>query len=866
MEKTFYIIDGNSFAYRAFYALPPLTTKDGIEIQAVFGFYNMIQKIIKEKKPDYIALTFDHPGPTKRHKMFADYKIQREKMPESLQNQMRIIKDIAEKGKMPYFEKEGYEADDIIAAMANNAQKETKVVILTGDKDMLQLVNKNISVMKIKKDEDLYYTPDKIKDEYGFEPANIVDVLALMGDSSDNIPGVKGIGEKTAYKLIHEFKDVENLIKNIAEIKQEKLQKLVEKNIENIRLSRRLAVLNPDEKLINVIQFDIKQCSLQKIDTDGLNKEFLSYNFKTLVGDKSAANIEVKVNKVIKRISSFKDITAEIKKSDELIILYSGMENAVELISAEVDDKYYFIIGDVKELPPEISNKSITTNSIKNVYKLINKEIDKRVYDLAIMSYLLDPDKSYKDLSHVLNACLGETFISFEDIAGKGAKKIDVHEVDSTLIEKYVFSMLAASGQAKEKLYLEMEKCNLKRVYTDIEIPLARVLAEMEKTGIKIDGKYLKQLISKTGESINELERGIYKDADSEFNINSPKQLGELLFEKMNLPKGKKTKTGYSTDVEVLESLSGIHPVIDKILKYRSLNKFKNSYLDVIKEFIDNDNKIYPIYNQTIAATGRLSTSRPNIQSTPVRDDEGREIRKIFIPLESGHTVISADYSQIELRVLAHFSKDKKLIQAFKEDIDIHSLTASEIFNVLPGLVTKEQRRAAKTINFGIVYGISPFGLSKQLKISNHDSQDYINRFFATFPGVKKYQNDIIQSARENGFVETLSGRRRYVPNIRSENRTIREFAERATINAPIQGTAADIIKIAMINILNRFNDTVLRTKMILQIHDELVFSTPPDEKEKVKVIIKELMENTLKIDVPLIVSIGEGENWYECG
>lgn len=863
--KTLYIVDSNSYAYRAFYAIPPLTTKDGVEVHAVFGFFNMLNKIIKFKQPDYLFLAFDYPGPNFRHKIYEEYKIQREKMPESLQLQMKIIRDIAKAGNIKIFEESGYEADDIIAAAAYAAAAaKNKVVILSSDKDMIQLVNKDISILKFGRDGEIILTPESVKGKYGITPGHIVDVLALMGDASDNIPGVKGIGEKTAYKLVQDYGTVEEIMKKAGSLKPDKVNKLVQAGLEDIKLSLELAVLRVDPALIKKTGFVLDDCGVEKINREGLDAEFIKYNFKSLVSNGEQVKKEAKPKGKASHISSFEPLEKQLKSADAVTVIFCGNDRQPELVLFSAGKEMYYIYGkDYKTLPESLNGKKIVTNSAKTVFTNLGRKAGE-VVDIMLQAYLLNPEKSYNDMSHVFTEYGGGMYLSYEDVAGKGAKKIMIELADPQALSDYASSMLDTAPAVAEKLKKKLKEEKIDAVYGELEMPVSYVLSVMEATGLKIDRGLLDELQKKTEKQIKKCEEKIFGDVGFEFNINSPKQLGEVLFEKLKLPPQKKNKTGYSTDSEVLSALEKLHPVVAEILRNRTLVKLKTGFLDVIKGFLTKENRIYPVYNQNVAATGRLSASEPNIQNIPVREDEGKEIRKIFIPLEKKHVIIKADYSQIELRIMAHFSGDKKLIEAYEEGVDIHSITASEVFGVDLKAVDQHQRRAAKTINFGIIYGISPYGLAKQLSISPGEAGEYIDKFFATFPGVRKYQEDTAASAAKHGWVETLTGRRRYMANINSKNRGIREFAERAAVNMPIQGTAADIIKKAMIEIQEWLEREKLETKMILQVHDELVFSSPVSEKDLVKKEIKRMMEGALKLDVPLTVSIGEGSNWGE--
>ncbi len=868
MNKTMYVIDGNSYAYRFFYAIPPLTAKDGMEVHAVFGFFNMIKKLFKEKKPDYISVVFDSPVPTFRHKIYEEYKIQREKMPESLRNQIKIIKEICEKTGIQVFQYEGYEADDIIANLSVKLSKENiKVMIMTSDKDMIQIVNDNVYIYKIGKDMETILTPENVKEKYGIEPHEIVDVLALMGDSSDNIPGVKGIGEKTAIKLVKQYKNVNNILQHVDEIKPEKIRESIKQSTDVIKLSRKLAILNIDDTIPDRIGFSLEKCSVDNINRDLLENEFLRYNFKSLVSDNKINQEAGMAAMPAGNIFSFNEIAEEIQKQKTIALFFMGNERKPELLIIGFENQAYYIFGkDFKTIPDCFYKKNIVTNSAKTIFFHSNGQNAGTIYDLMLISYILHSEKTYRDVSHVFTEYLGGNYLSYDDVSGKGAKKVSIENVDKKILSLYAGSVVKASFLILPELTKKMKVESLENVYYDIELPLAKVLCIMEKTGLKIDVNYLNLLIEKFNSKINELEKSIYEKAGCTFNLNSPKQLSDVLFNKLNLQKVKKIKTGFSTNNEVLLMLQNAHPVVQEIINYRTFSKIKTSFLDVILNFTDENSKIFPYYNQTVAATGRLSSSEPNIQNIPVRDEEGREIRKVFIPLNKGDIIIKADYSQIELRILAHFSNDEKLIEYFLSDKDIHTMTAAEIFGINEKDVIENQRRVAKTINFGIIYGMSSYGMSRELKIPLKQAAFYIEKFFQTYKNVRKYQEEMINFAQKNGYVETLLGRKRYVPDINSSNKTMREFAERIAINSPIQGTAADVIKKAMIEIVDLFIKDKLKSKMILQVHDELVFSVNVEEKEKIKTEVKRIMENVIKLNVPLKIKTGEGKNWYECG
>ncbi len=866
MAKTFYIIDSNSYAYRAFYAIPSLTAADGSEVNAVFGFYKMVEKILSEKKPDYIALAFDSPEPTFRHEMYPDYKTKRETMPESLQKQMRIIKEIAAAGGITCLEQGGYEADDIIAssALSFSRRKNSEVTILSGDKDMIQVIGPRVRMMKFSKKGEVILTPETVEKEYGIKPEMITDVLSLMGDASDNIPGVRGIGEKTAYKLVREYGSVKELLANAESIKPERAKKLIKAGIDDIKMSKKLAELKINRKLLKEIGFSEKNCLSSLINKEGLDRMFIKYNFKSLVFSREAVKKSAAKPGKAKALNSGSEAPKEVLSAPVISVFFAG-ETAPEIILAGGKKNYYYLPYPDREIPDKIKSKRIITNSAKILFSG-GKSPEGKTDDISLMAYLLGPGKNYGDFTQIFTEYIGENFLSFTDVAGKGAKKIMFSMSDSGKIDRFVSGALYSSEKLADKLGSKIENQGLAGIYRDIELPLAGVLSKMEKTGIKVDVAGLEKFREKVSGDIKKTEESIFTESGGVFNINSPKQLSAVLFEKLGLPTKRKIKTGYSTDNEVLKSLEPMHPVVSYILKHRALVKLKTGFLDVLRGFAGKTGMVHPSYNQAVTATGRLSASNPNVQNIPVKEKEGKEIRKLFLPLNKGDRILRADYSQIELRILAHLSDDSGLKQAFLEDTDIHTKTASEIFEKDFNNVTHAERRAAKTINFGIVYGMSPYGLAKELGISNPEAAEYIDRFFATFAGVKKYQDETIAGAVKNGYVKTLSGRKRFIKNINSKNRTVREFAERAAINAPVQGSAADMIKIAMVDIDRHLEKTGMESKMIMQVHDELVFSVPAGELKSLEKAVKEFMENALRLSVPVKVKAGSGGNWYECG
>jgi len=860
-KPEFYIIDGNSFAYRAFYGIRPLTGPGGMEVHAVYGFFNMIKRIIKNRQPDYFTVAFDSSGPTKRHEKFTAYKEQREAMPDSLREQLKMIKQVLDKGAITRIEEPGLEADDIIASACSKAASEgIKSVIVSGDKDLIQLIDSDISMLKVSPFGEEMLGPDEVKKKYGIEPEQMTDILALMGDASDNIPGVEGVGEKTAYKLVNEFGTTENLIKKIESIEPEKLKNKIKNGLDDLKLSHELVLLKPDKEWLKKSGFRPENCLLENINRQALNSEFARFNFKSLVDhDVPAAKAESSIEAAapVKK-------KARVNKDDggAQALFFCGESNELMITSFGKGQYFRGMGSDINLLDPE---KSLVTNSAKEIYKML-PDYKGRIWDISLMSYLTQPDRHYPDFFFVFSEYMGAGFMSFDELAGKGAKKIMVELLGEKQILAYSAPYMEKSAELLDILRQKLEEEGLISLYEEIEIPTSRVLAEMEKTGLRIDGAYLKELDEKTGREAAKAEKKIQALAGEEFNVNSPKQLGTVLFEKLKLPAQKKTKTGYSTDAEVLSNLEQMHEIVPEILNYRTLIKLKTGFLEAILGYMDKNSMIYPVYNQDVAATGRLSSSNPNIQNIPARGEEGRGIRKIFVPLKGHDAILKADYSQIELRILAHSSGDKRLTEAFKKGEDIHTITGCEIFGVKPDKLTGDMRRFAKTVNFGIVYGISPFGLAKQLKVNNREAAGYIDRFFLTFPGVAKYQEELIEKARHDGYVTTIFGRKRKFPEINSQNRVIREFAERGAINAPIQGSAADIMKVAMIGINEKMRLSGFESRMLVQVHDELVFSVKKGEMDKLRELAVNCMEKAADLSVPLTVNTGTGGNWYEAG
>ncbi|MDD5680547.1 MAG: DNA polymerase I [Candidatus Omnitrophica bacterium] len=887
-----FLIDGNSFCYRAFYAIRELANSHGEPTNAVYGFISMLRKMVKDEKPDYLAITFDLKGPTFRHKKYEEYKIHRKPMPDALIAQMPVIKDVVRAYNIPIFEKEGFEADDIIATIARKlAGKSLDVYIVTGDKDALQLVNPHIKVYSTHK-EGLVYDEEKVRERYGVGPDKIVDLLALMGDTSDNITGVPGFGEKTAVSLIQEFDTLDEILNKPERIKSEARRRLIMENADKARLSRELALL--DDKV--PLDIDLEAMKIKEPDTEKLVVLFKRLEFKSLIQEYAPQTSLDSKYYLIKDKNTFDELLKKLRKTD-LFVLDFETTGTDPMIARPIGISFSFKKGEayyvafrreiatlagigsdsdierswaLESLRPLLEDAGIRKSgqNIKYEYVILRNQGIKLAgiyFDTMVASYLLNPSKLNHNLEDIAMECLSYKMIPITDLIGKGKSAVTLEEVDVDRVSRYSCEDADVTLRAMMIFEKKLKEKGLDKLFNEVEMPLVEVLAEMELAGIAIDTKFLADMSVRMEKELSALTRDIYSIAGCEFNINSPQQLSNILFEKMKLPVIKRTKTGISTDESVLKKLAPGNPLIGLILEYRSLSKLKSTYIDSLPELINKKTqKIHTSFNQTVTATGRLSSSDPNLQNIPIKTDIGREIRRAFVPLDKKDTLISADYSQIELRILAHLSGDENLITAFRKGHDIHTYTASLVFGVKEKDVTKKMRSQAKTVNFGIVYGMSPYGLSRDLEIDVADAEKFIQNYFERYQGVRKYLDGTIETAREQGYVTTILNRRRYVPEINSPNINIRQFAERVAINTPIQGSAADLIKVAMLNISRVFEKNGLKSKMILQVHDELVFEVKKDEAVELKKIVKAEMESVFKLQVPILVSIGEGPNWLE--
>jgi DNA polymerase-1 len=881
--KRLFIIDGNSYIYRAFYAIRNLSTSKGLPSNAVFGFANMLLKVIKEKKPDLLAIAFDPKGPTRRHGEFKEYKAHRPPMPKDLVPQIPYIHNLVHAFRIPVFLEEGQEADDVIATLARSAiAAGMDVVIVTGDKDMLQLVGPGVTVYDSLKERTI--GPKEVEERFGVPPDRVVEIMGLMGDASDNIPGVPGIGEKTAQALIKEHGTIENLLANAHTITRPKLRQSLMENAGLARLSRELAVLHSDIPL--AIDFD--QLSLKEPDGPVLLSILRELEFTSLLKYVTTVPENEPEYRTVLSDTDFQKMLGVLSQATELSFdteTTSLDPMQAELVgvsfSFEPHAAYYLPLGHtyagapsqlprkkvlekLKTLLEDPSLKKIGQNLKYDVQVLRHAGIEVRgiFFDTMIASYLLNPSKTSHGLDAIALEYLNYKTMTYADVTGTGKKQIGFSEVDIATATRYSGEDADIAFRLKQVLEPKLREQNLDNLFHDVEMKLMGVLADMEYAGVKIDAGLLKVMSGKLAKETATIVEDIYGLAGVEFNINSPKQLADILFVKLGLTPVKKTKTGYSTDVDVLEELAHVHPLPAEILKYRTLSKLKSTYVDALPELINpRTGRLHTSLNQTVTATGRLSSSAPNLQNIPIRTEIGREIRQAFIA-EPGHSLLSADYSQIELRVLAHLSGDEGLIQTFREDQDIHTRTASEVFGLPPEEISPEMRRKAKAVNFGIIYGISAFGLAQDIGVSNAEAKRYIDNYFARYPKVRDFITRTIEQAKTAGYVTTLLGRKRYIPELSSSAAPIRNFGERMAVNTPIQGTAADLIKLAMITIHGLIKERSHSSRMILQVHDELIFEVPDGEIETMKKLVKKEMEGVLKLTVPIKVDMGVGKNW----
>ena len=872
------LLDGNSLSYRAFYAMPALKNKKGLYTNSVYGFTLMLERILEDTKPKYALVAFDKGKETFRHKSYEAYKGTRDKTPTELVEQFGYVRELIESYGIKYEEHLDYEADDIIGSYAKIAEKAgLEVIIVSGDKDLTQLASDNITVYYTKRGvtEIDYYTPEFINEKYGLTPQQIVDMKGLMGDKSDNIPGIPGVGEKTAIKLLTEYETVENVLENIDNISGKKLKERLTEGKEDAVLSKKLATIFTDVPVNNKIEDLTFKEDREKKKELFEKLEFVSFLRKlsqeNSVEDSSETETgEEKIKKDIEIQIADKDTKLDFKNSSLHIECYTeDYQNSDVLgVSVYVGDTAY-IFSEENFFDNKYAIDYLQSQEEKTVYdikKIIyiakknNKKINGDVFDIKIANYLIDVT-SKSEIDKIVFNYLGEIISSNEEIYGKGAKRsLPTKEVLNSYIAKIAASIL----EVKPLMIKRLEEENMLDLYKNIEIKVARVLANMEFEGIHVSKKALDEMSHEFDERIKVLEGSIYTLAGSEFNIASPKQLGVVLFEDLGLPVVKKTKTGYSTAVEVLEQLQYKHDIIPLIMEYRTLTKLNSTYAKGLVKDITREGKIHTRYEQTLTQTGRLSSVNPNLQNIPTRIEEGKKIRKAFIPASNDRVILSIDYSQIELRVLAHIAQDKGMIDAFKHDVDIHTKTASDVNGVPLDEVTPTMRREAKAVNFGIVYGISDFGLSNNLGITRKRAKEFIEKYLETFKGVDKYMTDIVEFAKEHGYVETLYNRRRSLPEINAKNKIIANLNARIAMNTPIQGTAADIIKIAMISAYNYIEESKVDAKLLLQVHDELIFDVSKDILEEFTDKMVTIMEEAANLDVKLKAEASSGPSWYE--
>jgi len=896
-----YLIDGSSYIFRAFYGIKQfLSNSKGLPTNAIYGFASMLLKILREEQPEYIAIIFDPKGKTFRHEMYKEYKANRKETPDDLKPQIPYIINLVEVFNIVSMQQEGFEADDLIGTISKKAEKKGfDVTIVSGDKDMMQLISPKIKMLDTMKNKT--FGEKEVKEKFGVEPGRVTEVMGLMGDSSDNIPGVPGIGPKTATTLIQNFGDIENLLKNLEQIKKKSLKNKLLEYTEQARLSKKLCTIDTNLNLpVGIEEMKAKKLDSKRIITLFKQLEFAALLSKIELGNEKwvesgklrgwKSDTDKKKYKLVFSEKELDKIIIQVKNKGLLSIdleTTSVFPMEAEIVGISISiiphDAYYIpvrhdypgapaqlnrdmVLGKLKSVLEDKKIKKIGQNIKYEIIVFQNSGIKiKNIYfDTMIASYLINPSKHNHNLEDIALEYLDYRVITYKEVVGSGSKEVGFNKVDLETAASYSGEDADITLQLSKKLLPALETDALVSLLNNVELPLAEALAEIEINGVKINKNFLKKMSKDLEKDISLSAQKIYDMAGEKFNINSPKQLSELLFEKLKIPPLKKTKTGYSTDMSVLEQLATGYPLPAEIISYRQLSKLKSTYVDALPLLVNSKTgRIHTSFNQTVTATGRLSSSNPNLQNIPIRTDLGRKIRKAFIA-EKNHLLLSADYSQIELRILAHLSEDEVLIEAFKKGEDIHAQTGARIFNVFPNMVDSNMRRMAKAVNFGIIYGISPFGLSKNIRVSLKEAKEFIDHYFALYKGVKSYIEQTITDARKNGYVTTILNRRRYLPELNSKNRQMKEFAERTAVNTPVQGSAADLIKIAMINISRAIKSKNLKSKMILQVHDELVFEIPEAEKKMMVDLVNKEMEGVMELKIPLIVDTWIGKNWGE--
>lgn len=890
------LIDGNSIVNRAFYGVPDLTNKEGLHTNAIFGFLNILLKVLEEETPTHLLVAFDVKAPTFRHEMYDEYKGTRKPMAEELREQIPVLKEVLKAMGIAIKEQAGIEADDILGTMAKLGESQGfDVSVVSGDRDLLQLATDKIKI-RIPKTKggktevEDYYSPQVIE-KYGVTPSQIIDLKGLMGDASDNIPGVPGVGEKTAVKILTMFGTVENAIEHVEEITPNRAKEAVKNNTKLAIMSKKLATIKTDCKL----GIKLTECAMGDIFTSEAYQLIQGLEFKSLLKrfqSDTGANLSVEKNfREISNQKGFLELMQGCKEKQYVSIkiisktkedMTSGSDGqmslfmedekrmvAVVVATSEEEVVFCHVENDisealVKENLQNLADEDIIfiTNDLKSQLKDLPELTPENAFDTALAAYIIDPVQKGFAEEDIASEYADVLMAPYSQHFGKKSESVAYAENRAEFVRHACYCALV-SWKAYKPLRKKLKLIKSYELFEEIEMPLVFTLYHMEQEGVAVRREALREYGEKLGERIEVLQREIYDMAGEEFNINSPKQLGVILFEKLRMPYGKKTKTGYSTSAEVLEKLRFESPIVEMILEYRQLTKLKSTYADGLSAYIDMDGRIRSTFNQTITATGRLSSTEPNLQNIPIRMELGRQIRKVFVPRD-GYVFLDADYSQIELRVLAHMSGDQRLIEAYKENADVHRTTASLVFHVPYEEVTELQRRNAKAVNFGIVYGISGFGLSRDLNITKKQAEEYINDYFETYPKVKEYMDSLVNMGKTKGFVTSMFGRRRPIPELAAKNFMQRQFGERIAMNSPIQGTAADIIKIAMIHVERRLREENLDSRLILQIHDELLIETKESEIEKVKEILEHEMVTAVELSVPLIAEVKQGNNWYE--
>lgn len=880
MEKRLIIIDGNSIINRAFYALPDMSNSEGLKTNAIFGFVRMMFKIIEDYQPTHMSVAFDKKAPTFRHKQYADYKAGRKKMPDELAQQLQPLKDLLDKFNINRLELEGYEADDLIGTVARlGEENDFKVYIVTGDKDAIQLASHKTTTLITKKGvgEVEEYNYNSVLERYEMTPTQFIDLKGLMGDKSDNIPGVPGVGEKTGIKLLKQYSTIENLIEHTDELKGS-IKKKIEENKDLALMSKELATI-----ITNVpIEVKLEDLEYGDYNKDDVVEKFKEFGFTSLITklldiEGGETTIKEEIDLKIEHLDNVEDFIKKAEENKKVIIDVIGKEGNIldkrvlyVFLSLDGNEIYYVNEDELPQIKTLLSNPEVKKYGydLKEDYILLKPyeiELNSMDFDITIAEYLIDSKSSTSyECSAIAMKYLTRKIKSKEDLLGKGAKAKKFDEIEFDELSAYIGDILNTVNGVYPKMEENLKETEMDGLFYHVEMPLVEVLGSMEYIGMKVDKDQLNELKEKFTTIINELENEIFELAGEPFNINSPKQLGVVLFEKLGLPVIKKTKTGYSTNAEVLEKLRDKHEIIDKITEYRQIVKLNSTYVEGLLKIINpKTGRIHSSFNQTITTTGRISSTEPNMQNIPVKTEMGRDIRKVFVA-DDNCKLVDADYSQVELRVLAHMSGDENMIDAFKHGEDIHSKTASQIFDVNIKDVTSKQRIEAKAINFGIIYGKTDFGLSQDLNIPVATAKAYIDSYFNKYPKIKEFMDEAVESATETGYATTILNRRRYIPEIKASNFIVRNQGKRFAMNAPIQGSAADIIKVAMVNVYNKLKENNMKSRLILQVHDELIVEAVDEELEMAEKIVREEMENAQSMDVKLDVDLNTGDSWYE--